>query len=297
MSALVFYLSMPVLYLFSILPFPVLYLISDLLWPLIYYLVPYRKKIVLGNLRSAFPEKSEKERRVIARKFYRHFTDLIFEILKMRTIPPDALRKRIRYNNPEILQEIHDSGKAMIGLLAHYNNWEWTVAISDGPQYAMAVYKPLHNSYFDRFMKRARERHGVELITTRETPRRILQDFREGRLSGYGFISDQSPVWEETQYWVHFLNQLTPVFTGAEKMAVRYGLPVIYYSIRKTGRGHYAIDLIPLSLDPAGSGEHEITDSFHHTLEGVIRENPEFWLWTHRRWKLTPRKLAETGNS
>ena len=100
MSAIIFYLSLPFLYLFSILPFPLLYLISDLLWPVIFYLMPYRRKVVLGNLRSAFPEKSEKERRVIARKFYRHFSDLIFEILKMRTIPPRALRKRIRYSNP-----------------------------------------------------------------------------------------------------------------------------------------------------------------------------------------------------
>jgi KDO2-lipid IV(A) lauroyltransferase len=297
MSALAFYLSIPFLYLFSILPFPVLYILSDLLFPLVYYVVSYRKQVVLENLRLSFPEKTEQERRAIARKFYKHFTDLIFEILKMRTISPGAMRKRIRYSNPELLQDLYDRGMGLIGMLAHYNNWEWTVAISDGPHHAMAVYKPLHNPYFDRFMKKARERHGVELITTRETPRRILKDHRKGNLVGFGFISDQSPVWEETQYWTSFMNQLTPVFTGAEKMAVRYGLPVVYYAMRKTGRGRYVIDLIPISLDPVSAGEHEITDKFHRTMEGIIRENPEFWLWTHRRWKLTPRKLAEMGNS
>jgi KDO2-lipid IV(A) lauroyltransferase len=297
MAALAFFLSLPFLYLFSILPFPVLYFLSDLFFPLVYYLVSYRKRIVLGNLRTSFPEKTEPEIRAIARKFYRHFTDLVFEILKMRTISPEALRRRIRYSNPELLQELYDRGKGLIGMLAHYNNWEWTVAISDGPHHALAVYKPLHNPFFDRFMKRARERHGVELITTRETPRRILEDHREGNLAGYGFISDQSPVWEETQYWTTFMNQLTPVFTGAEKMAMRYGLPVVYYAMRKTGRGRYLIDLIPLSMDPAGEKGHAITDRFHRTMEGIIREKPEFWLWTHRRWKLAPRKLAEMDRS
>jgi len=146
-------------------------------------------------------------------------------------------------------------------------------------------------------MKKARERHGVELINTRETLRRVLKDHREGNLVGYGFISDQSPVWEETQFWTKFLNQLTPVFTGAEKLAVRTGLPVVYYSMRKLRRGHYIIDLIPLSLDPAGTRKNEITERFYQTMEGIIRENPEYWLWTHRRWKLTPRKLSEMERS
>ena len=297
MYAVTFYLSLPFLYFFSVLPFPVLYLFSDLLFPIIYYVAAYRKKVVFGNLRASFPEKTEKERRKIARKFYRHFTDLIFEILKMRTMSPRSLRKRIRYSNPELLQDLYDRGKGLIGMLAHYNNWEWTVAISDSPQHATAIYKPLHNKYFDRFMKKARERHGVELLTTRETPRRVLKDHMEGNLVGYGFISDQSPVWEETQYWARFMNQLTPVFMGAEKLAVRYGLPVIYYAMRKIRRGHYLIDLIPLSMDPSGTTEHEITDAFHRTLEGIIRENPEYWLWTHRRWKLSARKMAEMAEA
>jgi KDO2-lipid IV(A) lauroyltransferase len=293
MSAIVFYLTVPFLYLLSILPFPVLYFLSDMLFPIIYYVVAYRKKVVLGNLRSSFPEKSEKEIHAIARKFYRHFTDVIFEILKMRTISTGALRRRMRYSNPELLQDLHDRGKGLIGMLAHYNNWEWTVAISDGPQQAKAIYKPLNNKYFDRFMKKTRERHGVELITTRETLRRILKDQREGRLVGYGFISDQSPVWEEIQYWTEFLNQLTPVFTGAEKMAVRTGLPAIYYAMRKIRRGYYTIDLIPISEEPENTREHEITDKFIRKLEGIIQENPEYWLWTHRRWKLTRRKMSE----
>ena len=298
MSAIIFYLSLPLIILVSILPFRLLFVLSDLLSPLIYYLAAYRKKVVMENLRKAFPEKSEEERQAIARKFYRHFTDVILEILKMRTVSPRVLRKRISYSNPEVLQDIYDRGKSVIGMSAHYNNWEWTSACGEsGPHHSIVIYKPLHNKYFDRFMKKARERHGVEMLPMRDTLRRVLQDKREENLALYGLISDQSPVWEEVQYWTSFLNQLTPVFTGVEKLAVKTDMTVVYYSMRKIKRGRYIIDLIPLSDDPVSTEENEITEKFIRTMEDFIRKNPEYWLWTHRRWKLTPRKLAEMENS
>ncbi len=297
MAAILFYLTAPLLFLLSILPFRLLYLISDMLFPVIYYLVGYRRHVVMENLRNSFPEKTEQERRAIARKFYRHFTDMIFEILKMRTIPPRALRKRIGYSNPEVLREYFEQNKGVMGMSAHFNNWEWTAACSQySPLYPVVVYKPLHNRYFDRFMRKARERHGVEMITMRDTLRKMLQYQREGKLVLYGLISDQSPVWEEVQHWTTFLNQLTAVLTGAEKLALREGLAVVYFFMRKIKRGRYVIDLIPLGEKLSGKGEYEITEKFFRTLEAGIRENPEFWLWTHRRWKLTPRKMAKLEN-
>ncbi len=298
MSAVIFYLSLPLIFLVSILPFRVLFVLSDLLFTLIYYLAAYRKKVVMENLRNAFPEKSEKERQAIAIKFYRHFTDVILEILKMRTVSPRVLKKRISYSNPEVLQDIYDRGKSVMVMSAHYNNWKWTSACAEsGPHHSIVIYKPLHNKYFDRFMKKARERHGVEMLPMRDTLRRVLQDKREENFALYGLISDQSPVWEEVQYWTSFLNQLTPVFTGVEKLAVKTGMSVVYYSMRKIKRGRYIIDLIPLSDDPVSTEENEITEKFIRTMEDFIRKNPEYWLWTHRRWKLTPRKLAEMENS
>jgi KDO2-lipid IV(A) lauroyltransferase len=298
MNAILFYLGLPFLLFLSILPIRVIYLLSDLLYPLVYYVIGYRRKVAMENLRNAFPEKTVEERQEIARKFYRHFTDVILEIVKMRTIPPASLSGRMRYSNPELLQEYYDQGKGVIAMTAHFNNWEWACGVSEwGPHHSVVVYKPLNNRHFDRYMKKTRERHGVEIITMRETLRRVVKDQQEGNLVAYGLISDQSPVWEETQYWTRFLNQDTAVYTGAEKLALRTGMPVVYYSIRKIRRGRYIIDMIPLSEDLSGKQEHEITDRFFQTLESKIRENPEYWLWTHRRWKLTARKLAEIDNS
>lgn len=294
MAALSFYLSLPFLIFFSILPFRILYIISDLLFPLIYYLIAYRKGVVMENLRNALPDKTEKERQLIARKFYRHFLDVTLEILKMRTISPKKLRNRISYSNPELLQKYHSQGKGVLGMSAHFNNWEWTCGVDFwGPHHSKVIYKPLHNKYFDRFMKVSRERHGVEMITMRDTLRHVLNDQKQGNLVLYGLISDQSPVWEEIQYWSSFMNQLTPFFTGVEKLAVKTGLPVVYYSMRKIKRGRYIIDLIPLTENPSETGHDEITEKFVRTMETAILKNPEFWLWTHRRWKLTAKKMAE----
>jgi len=294
MSAIIYYISLPFILLVSILPFPVLYLISDLLFPVNYHLIRYRKKVVLENLRNSFPMKEEKEIRAIARKFYSHFNDILIETLKLLSIRPEKLSRRIRYTNPELLREIHASGKSVIGVSAHFNNWEWTVGLSySSPLHPLVIYKPLHNPYFDRLLKKVRERHGSEMIPMQETLRRLLADKRDNNLTLNGFIGDQSTIWEETQYWTEFLNQLTPVHLGAEKMAMKTGHPVVYFHMKKIKRGYYEIELIPVSMDSGGTKEHEITEKHIRLLERIIRETPHQWLWTHRRWKLTSKKLAE----
>ncbi len=289
MEAIIFYLLAPLLLLISILPFRILYILSDIFFPLIYYVFGYRKKVVYQNLRLAFPEKSEEELEQIAKKFYRHFIDIMLEILKMRTISPRKLRKRINYSNPELLQKYHDQGKGVMGMSAHYNNWEWTSAVSNrAPHHAVIVYKPLHNQYIDRFMQKTRERHGAEMIPMRDTLRRVVKDQKEGNLVLYGLIYDQNPVYHEIQYWATFFNHKTAALTGAEKLAIKTGMPAVYYSMRKLARGRYIIDLIPISEDHSELKENEITDIFYRIMEEKIRENPEYWLWTHRRWKHTP---------
>jgi KDO2-lipid IV(A) lauroyltransferase len=298
MKAIAFYLLAPLIFFISVLPFRVLHLLSDILFPVLYHLVRYRRKVVIENLRNSFPEKMPDEIEEIAKGFYRHFMDLVFEIIKMRTASPERISKRIHYSNPELLQKYFDGGKSVLALSAHLNCWEWTpVCARYTPHFPVVIYKQLHNKYFDRFMKKARERYGIETIPMRETLRRVRQDRKNGHLVLYGLVSDQSPVWEETQHWTGFMNQLTAVYTGPEKLALKTGYPVVFYSMRKIGRGRYIIDLIPVSEDHSGKKEHEITQRFFELLENRIRENPEHYLWTHRRWKLTSRKLAEMKNS
>jgi len=294
MSFILFYIIIGLWWLIALLPLKILYFFSDLLFLFTYYFPGYRKKTVTNNLRNAFPEKSEAEIKTISKKFYHHFNDVLIEILKMIHLSPEELASRIKVKNPEVLNDLYSKKKSVIAVVGHYNNWEWILGTKPYvPHYSMAIYKPLNNKYFNRFLIRNRSRYGVELISMRETMRKILHYKKNNKVTLCAFITDQSPVWEETQYWTHFLNQLTPVYLGIEKMAIKTGQAVVFLHVQKIARGRYEMEVIRLFDDMENVTPYEITNKHLAVLEKIITAQPEYWLWTHRRWKLTPRRLKE----
>jgi KDO2-lipid IV(A) lauroyltransferase len=294
MSLILFYISIALWWLVALLPLKTLYFVADLLFLVTYYFPGYRKKTVMNNLRNAFPEKSDAEIKEISKKFYRHFSDVLIEILKMIHLSPEELAERIRVKNPDVLNDLYSRNRSVIAVVGHYNNWEWILGTKPYvPHYSMAIYKPLSNKYFNRFLIKNRSRYGVELISMRETLRKILHYKNLNKVTLCAFITDQSPVWEETQYWTTFLNQLTPVYLGIEKMAVKTGQAVVYLNVIKVARGRYEMEVINLFDNVDNVSPYEITNKHLAVLESYIREQPEYWLWTHRRWKLTSRRLKE----
>jgi KDO2-lipid IV(A) lauroyltransferase len=294
MSLILFYISVSIWWLVALLPLRILYFLSDILFLLTFYFPGYRKKTVINNLRNAFPEKSDAEIKTISKKFYRHFSDVLIEILKMIHLSPEELAERIKVKNPEVLHDLYQKNRSVIAVVGHYNNWEWILGTKPYvPHYSMAIYKPLNNKYFNRFLIRNRSRYGVELISMRETLRKILYYKKINKVTLCAFITDQSPVWEETQYWTNFLNQLTPVYLGIEKMAIKTGQAVVYLNVQKIARGRYEMEVIKLFDEVKNVSPYEITNKHLAVLESYIKAQPEFWLWTHRRWKLTSRRLKE----
>ncbi len=280
--------------LFSLLPLSVLYLFSSFISFIFNNIYSYRGNIVNENLTNCFPEKSPEEISEIRKKFYRFFTDMLVESVKMFGMKPERLAKRIWFKNPEYLQELYDKNKSVIVISAHYGNWEWTVGLTPMiPHHAMAVYKPLNNSYFDNVMNRLRSSFNAHLVSMREIPKVLFGMNRKGTLTLSGFISDQSPVWEEIQYWTSFMGQLTPVYLGPEKLARKFDIPVVYFRMRRESRGKYSVEIVPVSDHPKETREFEITDKHVQLLEEDIRQAPEFWLWSHRRWKLTRKRERE----
>ena len=286
MSAILFYTFYSIIWLLTLLPLKILYIISDLLYLLSYYAIGYRKKVVFTNLRNAFPEKTEKERKKIARKFYQHLADLFIESLKLIHYNSKDVAKRVKVKNAELINTYYSQGKSVIAIVGHYGNWEWLNSFaSQIPHKSLAIYKQVNNPYFNRFMFKIRSTFPTELVPMKETLRTVLAYYREKTLFCIGLIADQSPVREELDYWTPFLNQDTPVFLGAEKMARKTRSAVVFFAMQKIKRGHYEITIEEICDDPMQTKPFEITEKHVRILEHLIRQKPEHWVWSHRRWK------------
>jgi len=273
-------------WLMALLPLRCLYLISDFLFVLVCYVVRYRRKVVLENLRKSFPEKTEKERRKIARKFYRFLCDLFIETIKMIHVDTPQMRRRIHYSNPEIFDDLYRKGKQIFFATGHYGNWEWIASLEHSISYHLvSLYQPLENKLFDKFFYDLRTKFGAELIPVNSTIRAILKSHQENRLTTLAFISDQSPHRDAIHYWTTFLNQETPIYLGIEKLAKRYNTAVLYYETRRVKRGYYEVDVTLICENAAETADKEITNKHVELLEQTIRRNPQYWLWSHRRWK------------
>lgn len=269
----------------SLLPFPVLYGLSDFLFFIFYYALGYRKKIVLGNIQRAFPELSHKEHIRISKKFYRHFCDLILESVKTFTISEKEVSKRVTCKNPEAIDKYYNSNQSVIVAGGHYNNWEiFAVAVDQLIKHkAIGIYKPLSNSYFDKKMRETRSKYGLYMISTKI----VKQVFEEEKnhLTATIFAIDQSPSNPRSAHWMTFLNQDTAVLFGTEKYAKEYNYPVIYGRINKEKRGYYSFEFFDVADQPTLTAYGEITEKITHLLEQDIRHLPQYWLWSHRRWK------------
>jgi len=275
-----------VLWLISKLPFWLLYCISDCLFVIIYYLIGYRKKVVFKNLRNSFPEKSETEIQQIAKEFYKYLPDIMVETIKMMTISKHEVIKRIELINPEEVYRHFNEGKAVIGVTAHYANWELGIhrlsLMTDFPR--LVIYKPLNNKDFNSIFNNIRTRFGATMVPMKQILRHIVKLKNQPHISM--FVADQTPMYQDSDYFMPFLNQEALVYTGTERIAKLTGNPVVFCHVgRKAKRGHYFCKFTTLVEDPSLYKEHEITQIHNQFTEEIIREKPAYWLWSHNRWK------------
>ncbi len=283
-STLGTYLVIGIIYLISLLPHFILYLISDFIFFVVYHLLGYRKKVVYENLKNSFPEKSHSELKKIEKKFFKNLADVMIETVKEFSISPAAIKKRFKFVNPEVFRQHYDKGKSVMMLMGHYNNWEYGVSTQLWvPQECWAVYGKIENPIFDKYLVRTRERFGFTLFPMEATYDVMLNHKQGDKL--YMFMADQSPHHAKIKYWLHFLNQETPVHIGAEKLSKMLDLAVVFIDIQRVKRGYYEITAHTLFENPKETGEYEITKRYFEILEEVIRKQPENWLWSHKRWK------------
>ena len=287
-----YYIIYGLVYLLSILPFWVLYGLADFLFIIIYYVARYRRKIVRKNLRNSFPEKGEKEIKSIERKFYRWFCDYLFETFKLLSISDKNLLKHIDFVGLEGLEDAFDRGQDCATILGHYCNWEWLSATGLGykrhPEAITGlIYHRLRSKAMDRLFLKLRNAHKGFCVKKAYTLRTVVRLKKENKRNMFGYISDQTPKWDNIHLWLEFLNQDTPVFTGGERIMRMMDNAVFYVDMRRPKRGLYVANFIPITLHAKQTDEFFIVRQFFSMLEQSIRREPQFYLWTHNRWKRT----------
>lgn len=286
MNVVVFYLTYPIIWFFSILPMRVLYVISDFLYTLIYSVFGYRKEVILGNIKQALPEKSDLEHKQIAKKFYRHFTDMIVESIKAFTISKKEIQKRYTYKNPELVNKFVLQNRNVALVSAHLANWEWSTSLPlvlEGNVFG--TYNKLRNEVFEKKLLKTRQKFGVRGTRTSDFMDFIKTRFDKGIQGAYILLSDQSPHVEKTFHWATFFGIKVPVHTGAEMLAKKYNMVVINYRAKKIKRGYYEVDFELITENPNEFKNYDITEKFLAVTERNVKEQPEYYLWSHKRFK------------
>jgi len=272
------------LYLVSLLPLRVLYLVSDFAYLIIYYVAGYRKKVVLDNLSIAFPEKTESEKKHIAKKFYRNFTDNFIETIKLISAGKSFLRKHFICDT-QLFEELYRRGKKCQVHLGHNFNWELAnIGVGLNSKYLMLiVYMPINNNAIDRLFKKIRGKWGSELLPATKMSTAMIPYRNQQFL--LALVADQNPGNPSKAYWLNFFGRPTPFVKGPEKGARANDTAVVFAHFTKKKRGVYEVHFELATEEPLSMPETELTKIYIHHLESVIRQQPEMWLWSHRRWK------------
>jgi KDO2-lipid IV(A) lauroyltransferase len=275
-----------VLFAVSLVPIQAGYVFSSVLYFLLRYVIRYRKKVIEANLRLVFPDKGKGEISAITKRYYRHLSDIFVELMYSLYIPEKTVRKRIRFVNPELLDRYYREGRHVVAVAGHYANWEWGYGC---PMYCrhklMEVYKRLNSKISDRLFHDIRARFGGIPVEMSNMKTVIAESLKHPVL--IYLVADQTPAGnEKTWYYTSFLGvDGTPVFTGPEKMAQKFDAVFVFVNMQRVKRGYYRLEFIPLSENSKNTAPNELTDKYLRTMEKIIYGKPEYWMWSHRRWK------------
>ena len=266
-------------------PLRTLYFISDGIYLLLRYVINYRGKVIMDNLRASFPEKQEAELKMIKNQFYRHLGDVVVESFKTLSISERDLNQRVRLINPEVINAFYEQRQSVIAATAHQGNWEWMLVScsSQLPFHVDAVYQQLKSTFFDELMKKLRSRFGAEPVEKRTAFRSMVK--HRDKVCITAMVSDQKTRNLQHQYLTDFLNQPTAFYSGPERIARKLSQPVLFVNMKRRQRGYYDIIFHVVETPPFGTHDQGITEKYVRLVEQAIRERPAEWLWSHRRWK------------
>lgn len=276
----------PIIWLISILPFRVLYFISDILFLLVYYVIGYRKDVVMNNLKLAFSDKTDSELKKIHKKFYRYFIDFFVESLKTLTISEKEIKKRFKFNNPEVINDLYKKDRSIALMMAHYGNWEWVISLpfhTDIDCYA--AYTKVNNPYFERIVKKYRSKFGMIMIRANDVMKTIVDNHSKNKKGLFVLGSDQSPQVQKAHYWRDFFGNRVPVHIGGDMIGRKFDYAVVNGDVTRIKRGYYEVNFETITEDAKSLPKNKIIDIYTEMIEKHIAKRPEFYLWSHKRFK------------
>lgn len=283
-----FYLIYAFFWIITLLPLRAMYLISDMLYFPVYYVFGYRRKVVRRNLTNSFPEKSIDEIKKIERKFYHFFCDIFIETMCQTHLGKKQVLKRMKFKNTELITDQYAQDKSVMLMTAHYGNWEWISSLAmhlPADKTFYGIYKRLKNIHFDKLMSILRMKFGGGSIESQDLFKTMLNMRNNSILGAFVMVADQRAAPKSVRLWMDFLNQDTAVLVGTEQLAKKFNYPVLFMNVIRVKRGYYTCEFEMIEPDPLNSGKHEITEKYMRLLEDKIQKYPEYWLWTHNRWK------------
>jgi len=269
----------------SLSPFWLLYLRSDFYFFMVYHVAHYRRKVVRKNLLRSFPEKDAKEIGRIEKRFYHHLCDQFVETCKLMSMSVDDVKRHVSVTNPELMSELEARRKSLFLAIPHSGNWEWLGKRMQtlSTHHPMAIYKKIKSPAFERFMLELRTSLPVEMVESNSALRSLAQ--RTDKLDQVMILADQSSFGNPSDYWNEFLHQETCWFTGLERMAKYLDYAVVFVDMKRLRRGHYELTFHLITDDPKSTQKGYIMEQYAHHIERFIHEQPDNWLWSHRRWK------------
>lgn len=286
MQKFAFWMAYPFLFLVSLLPFRVTYILSDIFAVLLYHVIGYRKKLVIKHLKMVFPDYTEQQIQKIAFRSYQHFCDMFLELNKGLTSSEEEIQKRFVVTNPEFIQELAKKHSKIILMYAHYATYEWTVVLQHYTKIDnYIVYKKINQPYFDLFVNKIRTKFGAKLVVTSDTFKVMKKLEKDPNPATFGFVADQSPVWHLSKFWTTFFGVEVPVHVGAEEIAKKMNLPIVYMKVEKIKRGYYQASFEMMTESPKDFPNYALSEAYIRKVEQQILEAPVYYLWTHNRWK------------
>ena len=285
MDYIIYLVAYPIIWLLSVLPFRLLYCVSDVIYFVMYVLLKYRVKVVRKNLHTAFPFKTTEELRGIERKFYHHFCDTLLEMVKSYQMSEQEMKRRMVFTNIEVLRKYEDEERNILFMCSHYASYEWLLSLAYYLKHkSYALYTPLSNKYFDKFLQKIRTKHHSYLLSRYTAHKEMKRHKDEQGVYCYGFASDQVPN-NKKNYKRPFLGLRVPVFTGAERLGKALNTVIVFAKIEKVKRGYYQTTFEVLAENPQEFVDYQITDMFFERVNRQIYDEPAYYLWTHNRFK------------